>query len=159
MTRIEQASGKDAAALLGLIRELAIFEDLEHEVVATETDLRELLEGSGTFAAMLAYADDSDEPVAYAVYYETYSTFTGKPGIFLEDLFVKKDYQRKGIGLALFKAVAQKAQEKDCGRFEWEALDWNENAHRFYKNLGATMLRQWLPFRMDAPAIAKLLKG
>lgn len=140
--------------MLALVRELAAFENLKHEVTATEADLARLLGDEGhTLRALLAW--EGEVAVGLAVYYETYSTFVGKTGIYLEDIFVKPDCRGRGIGRALLGAVAREASERDCARLEWQALDWNVDAHRFYESIGATKLSQWLPFRMETAAIRK----
>jgi len=151
---IRAARPADAPQVLTLVKALADYEKLVHEVTATAADMERLLGEGTTMEALLAYA--GDEAVGLAVFYETYSTFTGKPGIFLEDIFIQPNHRRKGYGLALFRAVAAVAQRRGCARLEWEALDWNTPAHDFYESLGAQKLSQWLPFRLDEAGIATL---
>lgn len=147
----------DSAELAKLIRELARYEHLEHEVTATEDNVRqELFERPHHPDALVA--EVKGVIVGYAVYFETFSTFLMRPGIYLEDVFVLETHRQEGVGRALLCEVARVAFERGCGRFEWMALDWNEPAHRFYEGLGAERLDQWRLFRVTGDALAKLAR-
>lgn len=148
----------DAPLLLRLIRELAEYEKLAHEVVATEDDLVRTLFGDKP-AAEAIVAFWQSEPAGFALYFQNYSTFLAKPGFYLEDLFVRPQFRRKGIGKSLFTHLAQLAAERGCGRFEWSALDWNEPAIRFYEAMGATAMREWTTFRLAGPALQNFARA
>lgn len=153
--RIVPATRNDLSLILGLIKELAEYERLAHDVVATEDVLSETLFGERPYAeVVLAYYDD--EPVGYALYFHSYSTFLGRPGLYLEDLFVRPAVRGKGIGKALLAFVAHVASERTCGRLEWSVLDWNEPAIGFYKSLGAKPMDAWTVYRMEGDALARL---
>ena len=135
--------------LLELIRELAIYEKMEHEVEATADCLDGALFGSPSVAgALLARCDG--KLAGYAIYFFTFSSFVGRAGIWLEDLYVRPQFRRRGIGRKLIEAVAQIGAERNCGRFEWTALNWNEHALDFYRKLGALKLDGWIIHRMNA---------
>jgi len=134
--------------LLELIRELARFEILEHEVQATVESLEDSFFGSKPAAgALLARCDG--EVAGYAIYFFTFSSFVGRAGIWLEDVYVRPPLRRRGLGKRLIAAVAQVGAENNCGRFEWTALNWNESALNFYRNLGARVMNDWLLLRMN----------
>ncbi len=133
---IRSACADDARLLLEMIREFAEHVRMSNKVIATEDRLRQTLFGSQKYAEGLL-AHWSGEPVGFAVFYHTYSTFRGEPGMFLEDLFVREAARGQGIGRALLARVAKIAKERGCGRLEWSTLDWNEPAIRFYFHLGA----------------------
>jgi len=153
--RIEPATIDDVPVILEMIRGLAEYEKLADTVVATEEALRSTLFGSRPSAeVLLAY--DSVEPVGFALFFPNYSTFLAKPGLYLEDVFVKPHARGRGIGLALLKRLAAIARERDYGRMEWTVLDWNESAIGFYKKLGAAVLDEWRICRMTSEAIEKL---
>ena len=156
--RIRQAVAADAATVLALIKELAEFEKLSHEVVATETLLTESLFGPHPGAEVLL-AEWAGEPVAFALFFHNFSTFLGRRGIYLEDLYVKPAQRSHGLGRALLEAVAKIAIQRGCGRFEWSVLDWNRRAIDFYLKLGATPLDDWTLFRVTGPALEALAKG
>jgi GNAT superfamily N-acetyltransferase len=138
-----------------MIRDLADYEKLSHVVVATEDKIRETLFGENPPAdVLLAY--QSAECIGFAVFFATYSTFLGQPGIFLEDIFVKPHARGQGAGLALLKRVAAIAQERGCGRMEWEVLDWNQPSIEFYKKLGATPVDGWTKYRLTGEAFERL---
>jgi GNAT superfamily N-acetyltransferase len=143
---------------MGMIRELAQFETLEHELETTEKSLRHWLFGVYPAAAALI-ATVQGVRAGYAIYFHTFSSFVGRPGIFLEDIYVRPQYRRRGVGSALLKAVGETGMKRDCGRFEWIALRWNESALKFYENLGARVLNDWVMLRMDSTAIRNLAEG
>jgi GNAT superfamily N-acetyltransferase len=152
--RLVPATERDVPVILELIRGLAEYERLLHVCEATEERLRHTLFGERPVAeVLLAY--DAAECVAFAVFFTNYSTFLAKPGLYLEDVFVKPHARRRGIGLALLKKLAAIARERDYGRMEWSVLDWNEPAINFYKKLGAIPLDDWKLFRLTGEALAK----
>jgi GNAT superfamily N-acetyltransferase len=144
---IRPATVDDLPALLGLIRELAAYERLADQVVATEADLQATMFGPRPTAEALL-ADIEGALVGFAVFFHNYSTFVGKPGLYLEDLFVKPGFRRRGVGKALFTTLARLAIERGCGRFEWSVLDWNAPAISFYRSVGALPLSEWTVFRL-----------
>ena len=153
--RIERATERDVPLILRLINGLAVYEKLAHEVTATEAGLRETLFGARPAAdVIIAYAGDT--PAGFALFFPNYSTFLGKPGLYLEDLFVRPEYRGQGLGLALMKRLAQIAVERGCGRFEWSVLDWNEPAIGFYKSLGAKLMDGWSIVRVNGEALTRL---
>jgi GNAT superfamily N-acetyltransferase len=152
---IRQAAAGDVPTILSFIRELAEYERLAHEVAATEEDLHDWLFGEQRVAEVLI-AEYVGEPAGFALFFRNFSTFVGKPGIYLEDLYVRPELRGKGIGRSLLKAVIQAAREQNCGRVEWAVLDWNESAIRFYRSLGARCMSEWTVFRLDADAIRSL---
>ena len=155
MTTIRPAVIDDTGTLLDLIRGLAEYERLSHLVTATEASLRDALFGSQPGAeALLAF--ESESPVGFAVFFHNFSTFLGKRGLWLEDIFVRPEHRRKGYGEALFLHVARIAHDRGCGRFEWSALDWNEPAIRFYQSMGAVALDDWTIFRVTGDALERL---
>jgi GNAT superfamily N-acetyltransferase len=152
MIDIRSATAADAALILDFIRELAAYEKLSDAVVATETDVRETLFGARPAAeAIIATLDGA--PAGFAIFFANYSTFLARPGIYLEDLFVKPALRRRGVGRALFTHVARLAVARRCGRFEWSVLDWNEPAIAFYKSLGAVPMSEWTIFRLTGAAL------
>jgi GNAT superfamily N-acetyltransferase len=155
MLSIRPANIDDTAALLDLIRGLADYEHLSHLVTASQATLEDALFGARPGAeALLAFEDDN--AIGFAVFFHNFSTFLGRRGLWLEDLFVKPEHRRKGYGRALFLHVARIAHERHCGRFEWAALDWNEPAICFYKSMGAVALDDWTNFRVTGEALAHL---
>jgi GNAT superfamily N-acetyltransferase len=156
--RIRPAEPADVPGLLALIRDLAVYERLQDQMVATEALLTEHLFGARPSAeALIADADDG-EPAGYALFFTTFSTFAGRPGIWLEDLFVRPAHRRNGLGRALLAAVAAVAAERDCARLEWSALDWNEPALAFYRSIGVRALPEWVWHRVEGPAIRRLVE-
>lgn len=156
--RIEPATERDVPLLLSLIRGLADYERLSDEVVATEDGLRASLFSPGAHTeVVIAYG--GDEPVGFALWFQSYSTFLGRSGIYLEDLFVKPGRRRRGIGRALLTHVARVAVERRCGRMEWSVLDWNEPAISFYKKIGARPMDEWTVFRLTGDALARVARG
>jgi GNAT superfamily N-acetyltransferase len=153
--RIEPARERDVPLILRLIKGLADYEKLAHEVVATEERLRQSLFGPHPSAeVVIAYVDD--EAVGFALFFHTYSTFLGQRGLYLEDLFVLPEWRGRGAGRALLTHLARIAAERGCGRFEWSVLDWNEPAINFYKNLGAKPMHEWTIFRVAGDSLAAL---
>lgn len=152
---IREATVTDVPLLLRLIKELAEYEKLAHEVVATEETLRRTLFGSRKVAEALI-GEYQGEPVAFALFFHNFSTFLGKPGLYLEDLYVSPAMRGKGFGKAMLVRLAQIAVERGCGRFEWAVLNWNEPAIKFYKNLGALPQDDWTVYRVTGEALQKL---
>lgn len=153
--RIEPAREGDVAVILGFIRKLAEYEKLSHQVTATEELLRETLFGGRRVAEVLiAYL--ANEPAGFALFFHNFSTFLGRPGIYLEDLFVEPAHRGKGIGKALLVELARIAKERQCGRLEWSVLDWNQPAIDFYRGLGAVALDDWTIFRVTGEALDHL---
>ena len=152
---IRAATRADVPTLLELVRALAEYERLTHLVAADEGQLaRELFAPGSHVEAILGFA--GGEAVGFAVYFHNFSTFLGRSGLYLEDLFVRPEHRRCGYGRALLLHVARLAHARGCGRFEWMALDWNEPAIRFYKSLGAAELPEWRLFRVTGDALARL---
>ena len=139
---IRSASPADMPAIVGLIRELAAFENLEHLVVATPEILAPHLFGPRP-AAECVVADSGGDVVAFALFFTNFSTFLGQPGLYLEDLYAQPAHRGTGLGRALLQHLGALAVERGCGRFEWSVLDWNENAIRFYESMGATVMPDW----------------
>lgn len=152
---IRPAEAHEAPRILAFIRELARYERLEHEVVATEDGLRETLFGPRPYAEVV-FACVGAEPVGFALFFHNYSTFRGRPGIYLEDLFVLPEARRRGIGRRLLTWLAHTAVERGCARLEWAVLDWNAPAIAFYRSLGAVPLDEWTTFRVSGEALAEL---
>ena len=157
MTNLEirTTTEADIPVILDLIRQLAEYEREPEAVVATEAGLREVLFGAQRSAETLL-ALENDKPVGFAVYFYNFSTWLGRPGLYLEDLFVLPSVRGKGYGRALLERLAQIAHERGCGRMEWAVLDWNEPAIQFYKKLGAAPMNEWTVFRLTREGIAKL---
>jgi GNAT superfamily N-acetyltransferase len=152
---IRPALAADVPLLLSLIRALAAYEKLEHEVVASEAALHEHLFGPRPYAEALV-AESGGAPAGFALFFHNYSTFLAQPGLYLEDLFVKPEHRGRGIGKRLLIDLARLATERGCGRFEWTVLDWNEPAIRFYASLGAEMKREWIINRVSGEALRAL---
>ena len=154
---IRPATPADVALILALIKELAEYERLSHEVVATESQISATLFGERPVCEVLIASLDGT-PVGFALFFPNYSTFLGRPGLYLEDLFVRPEVRGKGYGRALLVRLAQIAQERGCGRMEWAVLDWNEPAIQFYRKLGATPMEEWTVFRLTSDGIAAMAK-
>jgi GNAT superfamily N-acetyltransferase len=155
---ISQATPADAGLILTLIRELAEYEKLAHAVVATQADIARALFGElPTAQAIIARVDGND--AGFALFFTNFSTFLGKPGLYLEDLFVRPAWRGQGIGKALLVYLARLARERDYGRFEWAVLDWNETALKFYRSLGAQAISDWVPHRVAGEALRALAEG
>jgi GNAT superfamily N-acetyltransferase len=155
---IRPARPEDVPAVFALIRALARYERLEHQVTGGEADLREHLFGAQPRAEVALVEDESASIVAFALFFHTYSTFLCKPGLYMEDLFVLPHHRRKGYGRALLGHLARLALERGCGRFEWAVLEWNAPSLAFYRKLGAGTLDDWRTFRVTGDALGKLAK-
>jgi GNAT superfamily N-acetyltransferase len=149
---IRNAELRDVGAIVQLIKDLAEFEKLSHLVQVTPEKLRPQLFGERPAAESLV-AERAGEVVAFALFFTNFSTFLAQPGLYLEDLYVKPEHRGHGIGRALLVKLADLAVERECGRFEWSVLDWNENAVRFYESMGATVMPEWRICRVTGPAL------
>ncbi len=161
MTRslnIRPAVREDAAQILDFIRQLAIYEKAEHEVLASEDDiLRHVLQDDAVASALICERDGV--AIGFAVYFFSYSTWLGKPGLFLEDLFVLPEHRGDGAGKALLVRLAQLAVDKGCGRMEWNVLNWNSPAIGFYESLKARPQSEWTTYRLHGEALAALARN
>jgi GNAT superfamily N-acetyltransferase len=149
---IRPATAADTPTIARLIRELAEYERLAADVVFDEGRLREHLFGPRPFAEVLL-AEDAGAVVGFALFFHNYSTFVGKPGVYLEDLFVEPAHRGRGHGKALLRAIARLAVERDCGRLEWAVLKWNEPAIGFYRSVGAVAMDGWDVYRLEGVAL------
>lgn len=152
---IRKAAKEDVPVVLDFINKLAEYERLSHEVVATEGDLEKYLFGTEKVAEVLI-GYEGELPVGFALFFQNFSTFLGKPGIYLEDLFVLEEHRDKGYGTKLLASLAALAVERDCGRLEWAVLDWNEPSIEFYKSLGARLMEEWIVNRLTGENLQKL---
>ncbi len=153
--RIEPATENDISLIRSFIKGLAQYEGLAREVVATEENLRESLFGpQASVEVVIAYSDT--KPVGFAVFFHNYSTFLGRSGLYLEDLFVLPEWRGRGVGRHLLGYVARIAVTRDCGRLEWSVLDWNEPAIHFYRALGASPMDEWTIYRLTGEALERL---
>ena len=156
--RIEPATIEDVPLVLQFIKDLAEYEQLADACVATETDLRMHLFGPDAVAhALIAYA--GVEPAGFALYFFNFSTFLARPGVYLEDLFVKPAYRKRGIGRALLAELARLAVARGCGRMEWAVLNWNELALRVYRGVGAQPLSDWTVYRLTGDALTAMAQS
>lgn len=156
--QIRPATEADTPVVLDFIRKLAEYGDISSETTVTEADVREALFGARPVAeAILAYV--GGEPAGFAVYSFTFSSFMGKPGIYVEDLFVEHRFRSRGIGKALLVTLAQRGRERGCGRLEWSVLNWNEQAMEFYQDLGAVPMDEWTTFRLAGEPLERLASG
>jgi len=155
---LRPAVASDVPELLRLIRELAVYEKLEHMAAGTPAQLAQALFGERP-AAEAMVAERGGRTVGFALYYTTFSTFQCKPGLYLEDLFVEPANRGAGIGKALLRRLAALAGERGCGRLEWRVLDWNEPSIRFYESLGASLMKEWILVRMTRPEFEALSNG
>src|SRR4030095_15115923 len=153
--QIRPARVEDVPIILQLIRDLATYERAPEEVVATEDQLIDVFFGERPVAEVLL-AFEEESPVGFAVYFYSFSTWLGRPGLYLEDLFVKPEKRGKGYGRALLVELAKIARDRECGRLEWAVLNWNEPAIKFYRTLGAKPMNEWTVFRLTRDEIAKL---
>jgi len=153
--QIAAGAKEDVSLILSFIKGLAEYERLSDQVVATEEALRASLFGARQFAEVVI-ARYCGEPAGFALFFHNYSTFLGKPGIYLEDLFVLPEFRKKGIGKGLLAYLAKLAVERKCGRLEWAVLDWNESAIEFYEKMGAVCLNDWRIFRLTGDALIDL---
>lgn len=153
--RIDPAAERDIPTILSLIQALAEYEKLSNECVATEAALRRTLFGPKP-AAEIVIGSVGDEPVGFALFFQNYSTFLARPGLYLEDLFVKPAWRRHGYGRALLKHLAAIAVERGYGRMEWSVLDWNAPSIAFYKSLGARAMDDWTTMRVTGDALRAL---
>ena len=152
---IRSATEADLSAILTFIRKLADYERLSQEVVATEELLRETLFGKRR-TAEVAIGYFENNPIGFVLFFHNYSTFLGRPGLYIEDLFIDEVYRRRGYGRRLLLYVARLAKERGCGRLEWSVLDWNEPAINFYKKLGAVPMSEWTVFRITGKSLDEL---
>jgi len=149
---LRPATPADCPAIVGLIRELALFEKLEHLVVVTPETLQPQLFGPRP-AAEAVVGEVGGQVVAFALFFTNFSTFLGQPGLYLEDLYVQPAHRGSGLGKALLQHLGGLAVQRGCGRFEWSVLDWNENAIRFYEKMGATVMPDWRICRVTGAAL------
>jgi GNAT superfamily N-acetyltransferase len=154
---IKFATENDVPLILGFIKQLAQYEKLAHEVKATEDILRATIFGQKAYAEVIIcyYKDNA---VGFALFFHNFSTFLGKPGIYLEDLYIKPEVRGKGFGKKMLAYLAKLAKERDCGRLEWWVLNWNKTAIDFYKSLGAKPMNEWTVYRIDGEALINLAK-
>ena len=150
---LRDATVADARLIAGFVRDLATYEKLAHEVTSSADDFAASMD-FGHFAALIAEWDG--EPVGFALWYRTYSTFSGRPGLYLEDLFVRPDHRGHGIGRAIFQDLARRTLAQGCARLEWSVLDWNQPAIDFYRAMGATPGTEWTKNALDMAALAAL---
>lgn len=153
---IRQADINDVSIILSFIKDLAEYENMSDQVVATEELLKEWLFEKKKAEVLLAM--EGDTPVGFALYFYNFSTFLGRAGIYLEDLFVKKEYRGKGYGKALLKELARIAVSQECGRLEWCCLDWNQPSIDFYLSLGARTMDDWTQYRLTGDTLKELAK-
>ncbi|CAM0141978.1 unnamed protein product [Umbelopsis sp. WA50703] len=159
---IRSAQSTDAGLILNFIKSLAEYEKLSHEVTATEEDLRQNLFQNRYAEVVIGYHKDNEDseegkfPAGFALFFHNFSTFVGKPGLYLEDLYVHKEYRGLGYGKKLLTHLATVAKERECGRYEWVVLDWNEPSIKFYHSLGAKPQKQWIIQRVDGKALDDL---
>ena len=152
---IRPAQEHEVPLVLAFVRELADYERLANEVVATEEDMREALFGTRPYAEVV-FACVDGEPVGFALFCYNFSTFLAKPGIHLEDLFVRPASRGRGIGQRLLSWLARETIKRGCGRLEWAVLDWNEPSIRFYESLGARAMKEWFTYRLSGEALEKV---
>ena len=156
MTQIRKATEADAALILEFIKGIAIYENMLDQVINTEEMIKEVVFGKGNAEVIFALEDEKE--VGFALFFHNYSTFVGKSGIHLEDLFVWPEYRGKGHGKALFCEVARIAKERGCGRMEWTCLDWNTPSINFYLSMGAIPMDEWTIYRLTEDKLTALAK-
>ncbi len=154
---IRPALAQDLPQVLTFIRELAVYEHLEHQVVATEADLKMALFGPRPYAEVV-FACLDGVPVGFALFFHNFSTFLGRPGIYLEDLFVRPEARGVGVGKRLLAWLARTALERGCGRLDWAVLNWNEPSIGFYRSLGAMAVDEWTTFRLTGAALQRVAR-
>ena len=152
---IRAAGEDDVPVILALIKELAEYENLSHEVEATDANIRQSLFGDRPLAEALI-GEHQGVPISFALFFYNFSTFLGKAGIYLEDLYVKPQYRRNGFGRRMLAHIARLAKERNCARFEWSVLDWNEPAIRTYDRLNARPMKEWILYRLTGEALNQL---
>src|SRR5215472_6185692 len=158
MLNIRPATARDVPLILDFIRELATYEREPQAATATEADLlRDGFAPNPRFWVVIAEWDG--KPAGFAFFFYNYSTWVGRPGLFLEDLFVRPEFRGKGIGKKLLAHLAQRAVQENCGRFQWQVLDWNTPALEFYESLGAKVLKTWLTVRVEGDALERLARS
>jgi len=155
---IRPATRADVPVILGFIRDLAEYEKLAHEVVATEEALARTMFGPKAYAESLI-AEIDGKPAGFALFFHNFSTFLGKPGLYIEDIYVAPEHRSHGLGMRFFKELAKLAVERDCGRMEWWVLDWNEPAIAFYQKLGAEPMDEWTVQRLNRRQLEALAKN
>jgi GNAT superfamily N-acetyltransferase len=151
---IRPAEERDARLLLDFIRRLADFEKRPHEVVATEEDIKSVIFERKIAEALIA--ENMDKPAGFAIFFYNFSTFLGKPGIYIEDLFVNPEFRGKGLGKLIFSYIAKLAIQRNCGRVEWSVLTWNEQAIKFYKKIGASPKNEWMIYKISGNSLVQL---
>lgn len=154
--KIRFATSNDTPIILELITELAAYEKLSHQVVATIDSLHKWLFIEKKAEVLIG--EINHQPIGFALFFYNFSTFLGKPGLYLEDLYIKLEYRHLGYGKTFFKTLANIALERDCGRLEWACLDWNQPSINFYKSLGAKPLEDWTIYRLDVKTMQKLVE-
>ena len=152
---IREARPEDVVAILAMVQELADFEKLGDEMIATEADYQESLFGEKPVAEALV-AEFEGRLIGYAIFFSTFSTFIGRAGIWLEDLYVKQSFRKQGVGKKLLKALGSIAEARNAGRYEWSVLDWNQNAIDLYEQMGGKILKEWRIVRLDRNGIKAL---
>jgi GNAT superfamily N-acetyltransferase len=152
MIDIRKATSEDAELIFGFIKELAEFEKMENDVVSTIDGLRDALFSESASAKALIVTLNN-EPIGYAVYFYNFSTWLGKNGIYLEDLYITTKHRGNGAGRAVLRYLARLAIDEGCGRFEWSVLDWNMPAIKFYQSIGAAPQTAWVLYRLDGSAL------
>ena len=155
MFHIREATAADVPVIRQLIAELAGYERLTHEAVATDADLRETLFGPRPYAEVLI-GEAGTGAAGFALYFHNYSTFLGKPGLYVEDVFVRPAFRGRGLGTAFFRRMARTAVDRGCGRMEWAVLDWNEPALNFYRKIGAEPMSEWTVQRLVGDGLRRL---
>lgn len=155
---LRMATAADVPVILRFIRELAEYERLAHACIASEESVRETLFGERRYAEVII-AEHDGEPAGFALFFHNYSTFLARPGIYLEDLYVRPELRGRGIGKALLARLASVAVERKCGRVEWAVLNWNEPAIRFYRSLGAVPQDEWTVYRLAGEALEELSRA
>jgi GNAT superfamily N-acetyltransferase len=149
---IRDATPADLSLIVSLVRELAEYERLAHEAIATEADFHVALFGPSPKAYALIVVHEG-QPAGFALYFYNFSTFLGRPGIYIEDVFIRPEFRRNGFGRTIFKYLARKALVENCGRLEWWVLDWNAPAIDFYRGLGAIPMDEWTVQRLTGDAL------